>query len=232
MFLIGRYGMKRVLLVLLCALLLSGCSWSRYYTAETLIDPALQTDIRAFSYYVAPEDKNVSRSSLEFKRFLSICEQALNWSGFRTVPSASAADCIIYAKYGSTSKTETVYEDRPIYDTVRVAKTTHGHAKERRHGTSYTEHTFYDTRQVLVGYEQVSREVTLHHDYVVLQAYKGKEEIWQLTCRMQTSGGTIFSQPDSAPQWLEILRYNLGTNTGAVVGRTLLYDDDARVYHH
>ena len=51
--------MKRILLVLLCALLLSGCSWSRYYTAETLIDPALQTDIRAFSYYVAPEDKNV-----------------------------------------------------------------------------------------------------------------------------------------------------------------------------
>ena len=66
MILFGRYGMKRLLLVLLCALLLSGCSWSRYYTAETLIDPALQTDIRAFSYYVAPEDKNVSRSSLEY----------------------------------------------------------------------------------------------------------------------------------------------------------------------
>ena len=181
--------MKRVLLVLLCALLLSGCSWSRYYTAETLIDPALQTDIRAFSYYVAPEDKNVSRSSLEFKRFLSICEQALNWSGFRTVPSASAADCIIYAKYGSTSKTETVYEDRPIYDTVRVAKTTHGHAKERRHGTSYTEHTFYDTRQVLVGYEQVSREVTVVVGPPEGNARTSREEVLAVIAEEQPLGG-------------------------------------------
>lgn len=224
--------MKRFLLFLLCALFISGCSWSRYYTAETLIDPALQTDVRAFSYYVAPQDKSISRSSLEFKRFLSICEQALNYSGFRTVSSAARADCIIYATYGSTSKTQTVYEDRPVYETVRVAKTTHGHTKERRHGTSYAERTYYETQQVLKGYQQVSREVTNYHDYVHLHAYKGKEEIWQLKCRMQTSGGRIFSQQDSAPQWLEILRHNLGTNTGAVVGRTLLFDDKARVYHH
>ena len=105
--------MKRVLLVLLCALLLSGCSWSRYYTAETLIDPALQTDIRAFSYYVAPEDKNVSRSSLEFKRFLRICEQALNWSGFRTVPSASAPTPVS----GSTASTEAPRRRRPSMKT-------------------------------------------------------------------------------------------------------------------
>ena len=224
--------MKRFLLFLFCALLVSGCTWSRYYTAETLIDPSLQTDIRAFSYRIEPQDKNVSKNSLEFKRFLSVCETALRYSGFRVVPASSKADCIIYAKYGTTSKTQTVYEDRPIYETVRVGKSTHGHAKERRHGTSYSEHTVYHTQQVITGYEQVSREVTTYHDYVHLHAYKGKEEIWSLQCQMQTGGGNILSQQDSAPQWMEILRYNLGTNSGAVVGRTLLYDDKARIYHH
>ena len=224
--------MKRFLLLLVCLLALSGCSWSRYYTAESLIDPALQTDVREFTYHIVPQDKNVSRNSLEFKRFLNICEGAMAHSGFRTVPSAAKADCIIKAGYGSTSETKTVYEDRPIYETVRVGKTTHGHTKERRHGTSYTEHTAYETRQVLVGYEQVSREVTTHHDQVELHAYRGKDEIWSLQCRMQTGGGKIFSQPDSGAQWSEILRYNLGTNSGAVVGRTLLYDDKARIYHH
>lgn len=224
--------MKRLLLFLVCVLVLSGCSWSRYYTAESLIDPALQTDVRAFSYHVVPQDKRVSRTSLEFKRFLNICEEALRYSGFRTVPSAAGADCLIKARYGTSSETKTVYEDRPIYETVRVAKNTHGHTKEHRRGTSYAERTTYETQQVLKGYEQVSREVTVYHDHVELHAYKGKEEIWSLQCRMQTDGGKIFTQPDSGAQWTEILRYNLGTNSGAVVGRTLLYDDKARVYHH
>ena len=226
--------MKRFLLFLLCALIVSGCSWSRYYTAESLIDPTLRTDIRTFACYVAPQDKDVSRNSLEFKRFLSICENALQKSGFRTVPTVSTAGCIVYAKYGTTSQTRTVYEDRPVYETVRVAKHTQGKSR----GPHYSEHTVYETQQVLTGYEQVSREVTTHTERVELHAYtldsrrKADNEIWSLTCSTAGDGGKIFSQPDAAAQWEAILSRNLGTNTGSAVGRTLRYDDKNRAYYH
>ena len=226
--------MKRLLLTLLCALIVSGCSWSRGYVTESLIDPAYPGDIRDRAYCVMPEDESVNRNSLEFKRFLSICERALLNSGFKTVQSLDQADSVIYASFGTDSQTRTVYEDRPIYETVRVAKNTYGHAR----GPHYRERTEYENIQVIAGYEQVSREVVTHKDSVELHAYtldrrrKADSEIWSLTCSMAGNGAKIFSQPDSAAQWEAILSYNLGTHTGSAVGRTLRFDDKSQLYYH